>query len=190
MKADYTGNRQQIVDYLAQRLQGEKFEHSLEVEKTAVDLARRWGADEGKAGLAGLLHDVTKQMDNRALAEKYGIPVLTEKTLHGFTAAAYLEENGVVDDEDVLNAIRYHTTGRPGMTLLEKNIFVADYIEPLRDFEGAELLRQVAQANLDHAVLLELSASICHVIEKKSLLDLQTVEAYNYYRLLIPKEEL
>jgi len=190
LKADYTGNRQQIVDFVASHLKGEKFNHSLSVEQTAIALARRYGADEAKAGLAGLLHDVTKQMNNTALAKKYHLPILVEKTLHGPTAAVYLKENGIVDDPEVLSAIRYHTTGRPDMTLLEKIIFVADYIEPLRDFEEASLLRDIASKNLDHAVLLELSTSICHVIQKKSLLEQQSVEAYNYYRKIIPKEEL
>ncbi len=190
MQMDYTGNRDAIVKKVAGNLKGEKFEHALGVEKTAVSLAHRYGADVDKAGLAGLLHDYTKQKDNIALAERYHIPYITEKTLHGHTAAAVLKEKGYVTDEEVLSAIRWHTTGREGMTMLEKVVYLADYIEPNRDFDGVEKLRDLAYQNIDKAVLYALQMSIEHIIENKSLIDTDSVGAYNYYRNLFPGEEI
>lgn len=190
MQMDYTANRDGIVKELAKNLKGEKFEHSLGVEETALKLAHRYGANMDQAGLAGLLHDYTKQMDNTALAKKYGIPYLTEKTLHGHTAAALLKDRGYVTDEEVLNAIKWHTTGRAGMTMLEKIIYIADYMEPNRDFNGVERLRALAFQNIDEAVLLGLQMSIGHIVENKSLIDTDSVEAYNYYRNLFPGEEI
>ncbi len=190
MQMDYTADRGGIVKKLAEKVKGEKFEHSLGVEKTALALAERYGANREKAGLAGLLHDYTKQMDNVALAGKYGIAYLTEKTLHGHTAAALLKEKGYVEDEEVLSAIKWHTTGKAGMNMLEKIVYIADYMEPNRDFPGVEKLRELAFANIDKAVLLGLQMSINHIIENKSLIDTDSVEAYNYYRRLFPGEEI
>jgi len=190
LQMDYTGNRDGIVEKLAGQVKGEKFEHSLGVEETAVKLARRYGADVEKAGLAGLLHDYTKQKDNVKLAKKYHIPYLTEKTLHGHTAAAVLKDKGYITDEEVLSAIKWHTTGREGMTLLEKIIYLADYIEPNRDFDGVGKLRELAFENIDKAVLYGLQMSIGHILENKSLIDTDSVAAYNYYRNLFPGEDI
>ena len=190
MQMDYTGNRDGVVKKLAEHLKGEKVEHSLGVEETAVKLAQRYGADAQKAGLAGLLHDYTKQKDNVKLAEKYHIPYLTEKTLHGHTAAAVLKDKGYVTDEEVLSAVKWHTTGRAGMTMLEKIVYLADYIEPSRDFDGVEKLRRLAFENIDKAVLYGLQTSIEHIIENKSLIDTDSVGAYNYYRKLFPGEDI
>ncbi|BDF59524.1 HD domain-containing protein [Christensenellaceae bacterium] len=190
MLMDYIADREGIVKELADKVKGEKFEHSLGVEKTALALAERYGASRNKAGLAGLLHDYTKQMDNVALAEKYHIPYLTEKTLHGHTAAALLKEKGYVTDKDVLDAIRWHTTGKEGMSILEKIVYIADYMEPGRDFAGVEALRVLAFENIDKAVLLGLKMSIDNIIRNKSLIDTDSVQAYNYYRSLFPGEEI
>lgn len=187
---DYTAERESIVKELAEKVKGEKFDHSLGVEQTALALARRYGADREKAGLAGLLHDYTKQMDNVMLAKKYNIPYLTEKTLHGHTAAALLKESGRITDEEVLGAIRWHTTGRADMSLLEKIVFIADYVEPNRDFPGVEYARELAFEDIDKAMLWALKTTIEHVVKNKGLIDTDSVEAYNDYRRLFPEEEI
>ncbi len=190
MRVDYINNRAQVEELLKKYVKGERFTHSLGTEKTAILLAKRYGADVSKAGLAGLLHDITKQMDNRALAERYGIDAVVEKTLHGPTAASWLKEQGIVADEEVLCAIRYHTTGRADMTLLEKIIYLADYMEPERDFPGVEKLREYAEEDIDKAVLYGLQMSLANIVEKKSLIDMDSVAAYNCYRKLVRKEAL
>jgi len=182
MRVDYINDRDSAVKLLSKYLKGEKFDHSLGVEKTAVKLAKRFGADVHKAGLAGLLHDITKQMDNAALAQKYGLASVSEKTLHGPNAACWLKENGFVDDEEILLAIKYHTTGRADMSLLEKIIYMADYIEPNRDFEGVDVLRKKAEEDIDEALLMGLGMSLENIIEKESLIDGDSVAAYNCYR--------
>lgn len=190
MQMDYIANRDGIMKELAKNVKGEKFEHSLGVEETALKLAQRYGADMDKAGMAGLLHDYTKQGDNVSLAKKYGLPYLTEKTLHGHTAAAVLKDKGYVTDEETLSAIKWHTTGRAGMTMLEKIVYIADYMEPNRDFEGVERLRELAFQNIDKAVLLGIQMSLKQILENKSLIDLDSVGAYNYYRNLFSGEDI
>lgn len=190
MQMDYIANRDGVAAELAKNVKGEKFEHSIGVEQTAIALARRYGVDMDKAGFAGLLHDYTKQKDNIALAKKYNLPYITEKTLHGHTAAVVLADKGLVTDTEVLSAIAWHTTGRAGMTMLEKVIYVADYIEPNRDFEGVERVRALAFENIDKAVLMGVRESLENIIERKSLIDMDSVKAYNYYRKLFAEEDI
>ena len=141
--------------------------HVLGCRDTAIALARLWGADEVDAGRAGLLHDITKALDGPCqltLAEEYGI-ILDEfsqknpKTLHALTGSLVakwvFEEN-----EAVVQAIRHHTTGKADMNLLEKIIYVADYMEPNRDFPGVEKLRELAYTDLDAALKLGLEMTL------------------------------
>ncbi len=92
---DYTNDRQKLLSLLKKNLGQEKYAHSLGVEKTAMDLARVYGTDEQKAGFAGLMHDVTKEMDNIKLAAQYGIEFVSPKTLHAYTGAIYLQKNNI-----------------------------------------------------------------------------------------------
>ena len=136
-------------------------------EEEAVRLAKRWGADPDKAAEAAILHDCTKKEplpEQLRLCEKYGIiPDAVEqvngKLLHAKTGAAIAEREFGMCPE-VVSAIRWHTTGRPGMTLLEKIMYMADYIEPTRDFPGVEPLRALAYSDLDRAMLLGLEMSL------------------------------
>lgn len=182
MPLDYTNDRDTCVELLEAHVRGDRLVHSLGVEQTAIALARQHGVDVDKAGLAGLLHDITKQMDNEKLKERYNICSPTEKTLHGPTAAVWLKEHGYVEDTDVLNAIRYHTTGRPAMSDLEKVIFLADSIEPNRMYADVEILRRYAFEDLDKAVLFSLERTLMSVLERQILIDPDTVAAYNDYR--------
>ena len=136
-------------------------------EQEAVALAKRWGADPEDAAEAAILHDCTKRekLDGQlALCEKYGyepdpLERKNEKLLHAKTGAALARaEFGV--SPAVEDAIRWHTTGKPGMTVLEKVIYMADYIEPTRSFDGVERLRALAYEDLDRAMLLGLEMSI------------------------------
>lgn len=190
MTLDYTNNREGVVNFLKKHVKGDRFEHSLGVEHAAIALAERYGADLNKAGMAGLLHDVAKQMNNEKLKSEYGICTPTEKTLHGPIGARWLQVNGYVKDEDILNAIRYHTTGRPAMSLLEKVVYIADAIEPGRKSPEADMLRDYAAEDLDKAVLYSLEASIRKVLDNQTLLDTDTVAAYNDYRRLFDEDEV
>ena len=141
--------------------------HVLGTEETAASLARRWGADEMSARRAALLHDCTKKFDREqhlAVCRLYDIELdqeerQEEKLLHALTGAAVARyEFGLTPEE--VSAIRWHTTGRAGMTTLEKIIYLADYIEPNRDFCDLTELRKLAFEDLDRAMLLGLTMAV------------------------------
>ena len=133
----------------------------------AIRLARRWGCDEEKAAEAAILHDITKKCsrdEQLLLCNKYAImtddaEIENEKLLHAKTGAAIARHEFGVPDE-IYSAILWHTTGREGMTLLEQIIYIADYIEPTRDFDGVGELRRIAYEQLDAAMELGLKMSI------------------------------
>ncbi|MEA4954860.1 MAG: bis(5'-nucleosyl)-tetraphosphatase (symmetrical) YqeK [Pseudoflavonifractor sp.] len=147
--------------------------HILGVEEEAVRLARRWGADEESARRAGILHDCTKYLgleQQLQICAEYGI-VLDDlergsvKLLHSKTGAA-LAKHLYGQPEEIYQAIFWHTTGKADMTLLEKIIYLADYMEPNRDFPGVEKLRKLCYENLDAALLLGLKMSIEELCER------------------------
>ena len=148
-------------------LKHKRIPHVLGTEQEAIRLAQAYGADVEKARRAALLHDCTKklEMDEQlALCAKYGIELdeleqVALKLLHSKTGAAIARDVFGVDDE-IYSAIWYHTTGRANMTLLEKIIYLADYIEPTRDFPDVDVLRKACYEDLDKGLLLGLEMSI------------------------------
>ncbi len=141
--------------------------HVLGCMETAVELARHWGADPTDAARAGLLHDITKALDGPlqlTLCQAYGI-TLNEfskentKTLHALTGSL-VAERIFGENKEVVSAIRSHTTGKANMNLLEKIIYVADYMEPNRDFSGVDRLRQLAFTDIDKALKLGLEMTL------------------------------
>ena len=141
--------------------------HVLGCRDTAVELARRWGADETDAARAGLLHDITKALDGPlqlTLCKGYGkiLSAFSQKypkTLHALTGS--LVARRIFGENDaVVSAIEHHTTGKAGMNLLETIIYVADYMEPNRDFLGVEQLRELAFSDLDEALKLGLTMTL------------------------------
>ena len=151
-------------------LKPSRVNHVLGCRDTAVELAKRWGVDENDAARAGILHDVTKALDGPlqlTLCHQYGT-ILTDfgkkypKTLHALTGSL-VAERIFGENEAVVSAIRHHTTGRADMSLLEKIIYVADYMEPNRDFPGVEELRRLAFSDLDAALKLGLEMTLEHL---------------------------
>ena len=163
--------------------------HVLGTEQEAVRLAERYGADVTKARIAALLHDCTKKLDmdeQLALCKKYHIPLdelerKALKLLHSKTGAAIARDVFAVDD-DVYNAILYHTTGKPDMTLLEKIIYLADYIEPSRDFPGVNDLRACVYENLDRGMLMGLEMTIDEMTEMGNPVHHATMEARDWLK--------
>lgn len=158
--------------------------HVLGTEQEAARLAERWGADVEKARRAALLHDCTKKLnlpEQLALAERFRVP-LDEmerreiKLLHSKTGAG-IAEAVFGTDEEITNAIRWHTTGRGGMTLLEKVLYLADYIEPTRDFPGVEALRRACYEDLDAGLLLGLEMTIGEMEARNAPIHPKTLEA-------------
>ena len=163
-----------------------RYEHSLRVAKTAADLAMIHGVDKDKAYLAGVLHDCAKYNEKKYI-KKLGIdikgyPVSSESdpVLHSFLGAELAKKVYNISDEDLLSAISFHTTGKANMTKLEKIIFIADAIEPARDFKGIEDIRKESVVNLDETMLMLLDSSIKFLISKKSTINPLSIEARNY----------
>ncbi len=179
---------------LEAELKPERFAHTMNVARTAYDLAKTWGCDVYKAYLAGLLHDCGKALkykDQIAAAEQFGIELSeVERSKPGALVhaklGAYLARMKFgVDDDDILNAISFHTTGRPGMSMLERIIFLADYIEPGRAIPSIPPLakiRLIALTDIDRAVYLELSNMVRYLKELGEEIDGRTIETLEYYK--------
>ena len=179
-------NIKEIQNKLLNDIGKKRFEHSLRVAETAKKLAEIYGVDVKKAYLAGLIHDCAKY-NEEVYIKKYNIdfyiyPVssIKDPVLHSFLGAEVAKKVYNIYDRDVLKAIEYHTTGRPDMSDLEKIIFIADAIEPARDFEGIEKIRKLAFKNLNKAMLNLLDSNIIFLIGKKALINPLSFEARNY----------
>ncbi len=163
--------------------------HVMGCEKVAAALARRWGADEDKAREAAILHDITKKENLKTqlqLCRKYEIvPDEMEQTegklLHAKTGAAIAKHEFGCDD-GVCNAICWHTTGRENMTLLDKVIYMADYIEPNREFEGVDALRDAAFENIDKALLMGFQMSVDDMNSRGVTLHPRTIGALQWIK--------
>ncbi|MFR8548256.1 MAG: bis(5'-nucleosyl)-tetraphosphatase (symmetrical) YqeK [Lachnospiraceae bacterium] len=176
-----------------------RFWHTLGVMYTAASLAMRYGEDIEKAQVAGLLHDCAKCIPNEKklkLCRQNHIPVSeTEQNapflLHARLGAYIAAKKYDITDPEILSAIEFHTTGRPQMTLLEKIIFTADYIEPMRNkAAGLDAIRRMAFEDIDCAVYTILKDTLTFLEKEKTCLDNQTVIAYNYYKKLMEKTEV
>ncbi|MCD8120234.1 MAG: bis(5'-nucleosyl)-tetraphosphatase (symmetrical) YqeK [Lachnospiraceae bacterium] len=175
---------------LKKRLSPGRYQHTIGVYYTAICLAMRYQASLEQAGLAGLLHDCAKYGSDEAIlrrCEKHDIPLTEEDRvilppLHAKLGAYYAKNRYAVDDPDVLNAIEFHTTGRENMSLLEKIIFVADYIEPGRNkADHLKELRSLAFQDLDQTVLLIAKGTIDYLEKQKLPVMELTRDVYAYY---------
>ena len=166
--------------------------HVAGCEGEAIELARRWGEDPESAAEAAILHDITKRLsyeEQLNLCKKYDIicdnaELSAPKILHAKTGAALAKDRFGVPEE-IYQAIRWHTTGKPDMTLMEKIIFLADYIEPTRNFEGIECLRKSAFEDLDRAMLLGLTMTVSEIREKGNEPYVDTLDACTWYEARI-----
>ena len=172
-------------------LDPKRYEHTLGVAYTAAALAMRYGEDINNAVLAGMLHDCAKCLTNErrlAICEKYNIAVNDAEhknpyLLHAKVGSFLAMKKYGVTDKDVINAILNHTTGRPGMSLLEKIIWVADYIEPGRkQAPNLALIRKMAFEDLDQALLTALKDTLEYLHAGKMEVDTMTQRTYDFYR--------
>ena len=172
---------------LKARMGEKRYQHSCNVADEAIRLAQLYGADKEKAKLAGLLHDITKETpheDQLELMNSMGVPLdeltlLSPKLWHAISGAAFVRNIIGVDDDDICNAIRYHTSGRAGMSLLEKCIFIADFTSAERNYNGVLKMRELADKSLDAAMLFGLSFSIADLAGKNSAIDPNALACYN-----------
>ncbi len=182
---------EQMIGYLKNNIKEKRLKHCLRVKDTAEKLAKIYNVDKDKAAIAGLMHDLAKEKTSDeviTLCKKEGYnvdPIVGSNlnTLHGAASAIIARDLMGVTDEDTLNAMAYHTIGRKNMSTLEKVIYLADYIEPFRDFDGVEQLRILAQESLDEAMLKAFDNTIKFVISKGELVHIGTIEARNFILL-------
>ena len=164
-----------------------RFQHSKGVSEMSQLLYKKWGGDKDKLAIAGLLHDIARDIPTDKLIEiakengyhideiEYANPIL----LHAPVGAMIAKKEFDIEDEDILNCIRYHTTGRKGITLNEAIIYVADFIELGRDFPDAEKVRKIAFNNLKKAVLEETHLNVCYLMSIEAPIHPRTIEMFN-----------
>ena len=172
---------------LKQRLNEKRYIHSLCVADEAVRLADMYGADRDKAYLAGLLHDITKNTaaeEHLNIFNTFGI-ILTDveknahKLWHAISGAAYVKYVLMIDDEEIIDAIRYHTTAKADMSLLAKVLYLADYTSADRDYSDVDVIREKVNKSLDEAFIYALRYSITDLVQNGKALHIDTVNAYN-----------
>ncbi|MDD7390858.1 MAG: bis(5'-nucleosyl)-tetraphosphatase (symmetrical) YqeK [Lachnospiraceae bacterium] len=175
---------------LKKKLTPERYEHSLSVSYTAAALAMRYGYDLDRAELAGLLHDCARQYENQIIYEKClkkGLKVTEDEEknkvlLHARYGSYLAAHKYGVDDPEILSAIEFHTTGRPDMSMLEKILYIADYIEPRRcKAANLEYMRRLAFTDLDEALVEIMTGILKYLDETGAAIDSQTKEACRFY---------
>ena len=183
-------NLEKISKKLRKELDDDRYRHTLGVMYTSASLAMRYGVDLNQAQTAGLLHDCAKCIPNDKkikLCEKYGLPMTNiEKQapflLHAKLGAYLADKMYGVDDPEILGAIEWHTTGRPGMTLLEKIVYLADYIEPNRwKAQNLPEIRAMAFKDIDMAVYMTLRDTLAYLQSGSGEVDSMTQEAFAFY---------
>ena len=178
---------QEMCDWLKAYLDEKRYIHTLGVRDSAVMLADRYGADVDKARLAGLLHDCAKSLSKDNMVCKireagYALEheiFQSEALMHGIAGAVIARQVFGIEDPEILSAVECHTTGKRGMSLLDKIIYLADLIEPNRNYPGVDELRDAAVEDLDKAVLMGLKFGIEHVLVTNRYLHPRTIEAWN-----------
>lgn len=183
--------REELIERLKEALSKGRFAHVCRVEKTAIQLARQNGVDTEKASVAGLCHDYAKQRPDedfiKIIHQKKLNPALLNygnAIWHGIVGAEMVKEELGVHDEDILNAIRQHTTGSDYMTKLAQVIYMADYIEPGRDFPGVAEARRITNENLGAGVAYQTKHTLEYLIENGMPVYPKTITTYNAW---VPK---
>lgn len=173
---------------IKERLSEYRFYHSLCVAESAKALAERYGADVQKAEVAGILHDICKEAskaEQLEMIEKAGMTITDfekskKKFYHQISGAAYAKVVLGIDDEEILGAIRYHTTGRADMTLLEEIVYLADFISADRDYDDIDNIRAEAEKGKEYGLIYATRYTIQSVVENQKPLHCDTVDLYNW----------
>ncbi len=179
-------DRELLEDFIKANLKESRYIHSIGVEEMAVRLARLHGADVEKAAFAGRYHDLAKNFDTETMDKyirEYGLPeklIGNNALAHSKVGAAILEHEFGVTDEEILNAVRYHTTARKDMSLLEELIFVADVVEDNRTYSDLDYYQDLAYRDLDRACLEILEYTVGSLTAKGMVIDKDTLEARDW----------
>ena len=174
-------------EILQKRLTPKRYNHSLCVADEAVRLAQKYGGDCDKAYLAGLLHDITKNAsrdEHLQIFSEFGIMLndiekSAEKLWHAISGAAYIEYILGIDDNEIITAVRFHTTAREDMTQLEKILYLADFTSADRDYDDIDIMRQKVEVSMQAGLDYALSYTINDLVSRDKPLHLDTVKAYN-----------
>ncbi|MBW5444966.1 HD domain-containing protein [Cohnella sp. CFH 77786] len=179
-------NLETLREATRRQMPDKRWKHTLGVVETSVKLAERFGGDAAKAELAALLHDYAKAwpIDRQAMViRERGLPPelldFDKELWHAHVGAWAVREEHGIDDEEVLDAIRYHTSGRERMTLTDKIVCLADYIEPGRDFPGVNKIRRLAEHSLEEGLVAGFDSTISLLVEKGKRIFPLTVIARN-----------
>lgn len=172
---------------LRSKLDDYRYIHSLGVAKSAKELAALYGADEEKAYTAGLLHDVMKNAspdEQLQIMEKADIILspcekLNQKLWHAIAGAAFLKTELNITDEEIISAVRWHTTGKAGMTTLEKTVYLADFISEDRTYPDVDEVRRLAHISLERAIVYTQKYCIQKLLSQNMIIDPSSVECYN-----------
>ena len=188
--------------YLREKLQNgqntKRYAHTLGVEETAIALAQHYGYDEEKASLAALLHDCAKcnsDQENLTLCQVHNVEITEVEynnlsLLHAKAGAILAEMEYDIEDEEILHAIIVHTTGEPNMSLLDKIIYVADYIEPGRkDAPNLECIRELAYQNLDACIAKICQDTLSYLVTRNQPIDPATERTYNFYKQYMEEDK-
>lgn len=180
--------RVKLLEAIKPRMPEKRYIHTIGVTDTAIELAKLYGEDEKKVEVAAILHDIAKYADVDWMKkivrdQKLDARLLDwgSEILHGPVGAYIAQSEFHINDEDILNAMRYHTTGRANMSQLEKIVFIADMIEPNRKFDGVEELRLIARENLDEALRACIQHSLAFLVATRQPIFPQSIECYNDY---------
>lgn len=178
--------RDKIIKSVSAQMPEKRWKHTEGVMHSAVLLAKRYGADAVQADLAAILHDVAKYWTSERQEQLLRDKALNDELLlydkplwHAEIGAYVAQEEYGIDDEEILNAIRYHTSGRVGMTLLEKVVCLADYIEPGRDFPGVDHIRRLAETSLEAALVAGFDSTISLLLARRQVIYPLTVLSRN-----------
>lgn len=178
--------REEALKIVKEQLTEHRYQHTLGVMETAIHLAGKYGADKKKAELAAIFHDYAKFRPKDEMKEiivSQGLPKelleFNSELWHAPVGAYLAEKEAGITDSEVLDAIRYHTSGRPGMTLLEKIIYLADYIEPGRQFPGVDEVREMAKESLDQALIKAVQNTIMFLMKKNQAVYPDSFHTYN-----------
>ncbi len=180
-------NLDEYKNLIKSKMSEHRFVHSVNVSKEARKLAKIYGADAEKAAIAGILHDITKEMpveEQLKIITDSGIILdnvqkNAPKLWHGISGSIYIKENLNINDADILNAIRYHTTGRAGMSLLEKIIFVADFTSQERTYKGVSTMRKKSRKTLDEAMLYGFKFTFSDLSKRELAIHPDELACYN-----------
>ncbi len=178
---------EKIIELIRSKLELRRFQHSLNVAESARYLAEKYGGDADKAYTAGLLHDIMKNSspeEQLGVITEAGIELLPEerankKLWHAIAGAAYIKNVMGIDDKEIYRAVRYHTTGRAKMSLLEKIVYLADYISAERNYKDVDIMRRLCDESMEKASLYALEFGIPDLVSKGSVIHPDSLDLYN-----------